>query len=108
MFVKLAAGVNPGTPVYLTLKEFKSQFYAMRGKTPYCTNPTTVHWAGVAAVGSHWQIGDTMYVRVEDATDDPFKYYTPPDPDNPKTTLHLTNPTKCGGSGGCGDDCSNC
>ena len=98
---------NKSDVVYLTPEEFKKPFYVQNGDRRYCLQPDAIEWSKYGRLGSHWQIGDDMFVLVEKKGDDPYKYYEPDQSVSGLSTpsWHIKPPCPSGG-GNCGSGCS--
>lgn len=115
MLARVKSGNVPGDPVFLSAEEFEKQFVRTVGDRTYIVQQDAIWWAKNGRLGSHWQIGQDMYVKVREAGDDPFQYYSPPQEKH--TVSGLTSWTNysggrssggCASSGGCGGGCSSC
>jgi len=107
MLAKINAGSSPGSPVYLTEKEFGDSLFKTTGDRAYCRNQEALQWSKGGRLGSHWQIDEVMYIKIKDAADDPFNYYSPPESIKSSTTSSWGG-SCCGSSFGSCDkaDCS--
>jgi len=74
---KVKAGEEPGEPVDVSDEQFLSLFYRTVSSSTFCIDEQAVFWAKNGFLGSRWQVGTDMYIKVKDEEDDPFKYYTP-------------------------------
>lgn len=86
----------------MTLETFAKQFYIQNGDNIYCKQPDAIGWTKNGRIGSHWQIGEDMYVLVEKDGDDPYKYYNPEPQGSQLSGKSWHDSSKCGGNNGCG------
>lgn len=101
MIAKFKAGSIPGEVTYLSISDFTALFTReITGGQKIYTSDEAVWWGRNGRLGSRWQVDVDMYVMVNEQ-EDPFKYYTPPDPVTSKTGSSWGG----GGSGKCGSGC---
>ena len=81
MIAKVRSGSDPGEVIYLSVEDFEKAFTRQVGDRTYCISDDAVWWSKNGRIGSHWQVGNVMYIRVNDQ-EDPFQYYTPPEKKN--------------------------
>lgn len=81
MIVKLTIGNISEKPIFLNIVEFiESMTIINNQKEELIVNMEAVHWSDVGRIGSIYQVGNNIYVKVKNINDDPFKYYTPKKP----------------------------
>jgi hypothetical protein len=114
MLAKMKIGNEDKSKViYMSSVEFANQFTKKLGGRIFYTQDEAVHWSKIGRIGSTWQIGDYIYIQVENAGDDPFIHYKPLKEENvtfSSAPWSGRSDSGSGGSGGCdkgscGDGC---
>lgn len=84
MLAQLKAGTEPGKPRYIEEECFISNMttHAPNG-SPVIKSAEAAEWARGGRVGSRFQLDEYLYIKVKNDKDDPFQYYTPPQPEKP-------------------------
>lgn len=81
MLAQLKAGTDPGTPRYVEEDCFISNMTTLAPNgSPVIKSAEAAEWAHGGRVGSRFQLDEYLYVKVKKEGDDPFQYYTPPEP----------------------------
>lgn len=107
--VRVNSGEKPGDKTIITDAQFKDICTFKKGDVSFVRYEEALHWLSVGRIGSHWQIGMDMYIKVLDEKDDIEKYYTPPKKERRTVSTSWSCKDKgCCGSGDCGTEGSGC